>query len=80
MAADLERAREVSAACDLFLALGTSLGVYPVAALPEVALRNGARLIVMNAEPTPFDEVADVVVRSPLGTTLPAIVDRVRNT
>ena len=52
--------------------LGTSLGVYPAAALPEIALRNGARLIVMNAEPTPFDAVADVVVRTPLGEALPA--------
>jgi NAD-dependent deacetylase len=80
VADDLERAHEVSAESDLFLALGTSLGVYPVAALPEVALRNGARLVVMNAEPTPFDAVADAVVRAPLGEALPAIVDRVRNT
>jgi NAD-dependent deacetylase len=80
VAADLERAGEVSARSDLFLALGTSLGVYPAAGLPEVALQNGARLIVMNAEPTPFDDVADVVVRTPLGEALPEIVDRVRNT
>ena len=76
VAADLERANEVSAESDLFLALGTSLGVYPAAALPEVALRNGARLVVMNAEPTPFDAVADVVVRAPLGDALPTIVER----
>jgi NAD-dependent deacetylase len=80
VAADLERANWVSAASDLFLALGTSLGVYPAAALPEVALRNGARLVVMNAEPTPFDDLADVVVRAPLGEALPAIVEKIRNT
>jgi NAD-dependent deacetylase len=78
--ADLVRANRAAAGSDLFLALGTSLGVYPAAALPEVALHNGARLIVMNAEPTPFDPLADVVVRTPLGHALPEIVGRVRNT
>jgi NAD-dependent deacetylase len=80
VAADLERANRAAAGCDLFLALGTSLGVYPAAALPEVALYNGARLVVMNAEPTPFDAEAAAVVRAPLGEALPALVERVRNT
>jgi NAD-dependent deacetylase len=76
VAADLERAGEAAAGSDLFLALGTSLGVYPAAGLPEIALRNGAVLIVMNAEPTPFDRVAEAVVRTPLGEALPALVER----
>jgi NAD-dependent deacetylase len=80
VAADLERANRAAAGCDLFLALGTSLGVYPAAALPEIALHTGARLIVMNAEPTPFDGVADAVVRSPLGEALTSVVERMRNT
>jgi len=71
---DLERAQRAALGCDLFLAVGTSLGVYPAAALPEIALRQGARLVVMNAEPTPFDPVADAVVRAPLGVALPALV------
>jgi NAD-dependent deacetylase len=74
VAADLERAQRVARRCDVFLAVGTSLGVYPAAALPEIALRHGARLVVMNAEPTPFDTLADAVVRSPLGVALPALV------
>jgi NAD-dependent deacetylase len=78
VAADLERAQRAALACDLFLAVGTSLGVYPAAALPEIAVRQGARLVVMNAEPTPFDPVADAVVRTPLGVALPALVGRLR--
>jgi NAD-dependent deacetylase len=75
--ADLERAQAAAAACDLFLAVGTSLGVYPAARLPEIAVRAGARLVVMNAEETPFDDVAEVVVRDPLGTVLPDLIARV---
>jgi NAD-dependent deacetylase len=75
VAADLEHAQLAAARSDLFLAIGTSLGVYPAAALPEIALANGARLVVMNAEPTPFDGVAAAVVRDPLGTALPALMD-----
>ena len=72
--ADLERAQRAAASADLFLALGTSLGVYPAAALPEVALVNGARLVIANAEPTPYDRAADAVIRAPLGELLPALV------
>lgn len=75
---DLERAQQAAAACDVFLAAGTSLGVYPVAALPEIALTDaGARLVVMNAEPTPLDLHADAVLRERLGELLPALVARV---
>ena len=75
--ADLERAQAAAADCDLFLAIGTSLGVYPAARLPEIAVRAGARLVVMNAEETPFDDVADAVLRDPLGTLLPDLVARI---
>ena len=77
VAADLERAQRAALRSDLFLAVGTSLGVYPAAALPEIAVRQGARLVVMNAEATPFDSAADAVVRTPLGIALPALVERV---
>ena len=60
----------------VFLALGTSLGVYPAAALPEIALRAGARLVIVNAEETPFDPVADAVLRDQLGDVLPALAAR----
>jgi len=77
VAADLERAMEAARGCDVFVAVGTSLGVYPANSLPTLALRHGARFVVMNAEPTPFDSYADAVVRSPLGEALPALVARV---
>jgi NAD-dependent deacetylase len=75
--ADLARAHAAASRADLFLAIGTSLAVYPAAGLPESGLANGARLVVMNAEPTPFDDVATVVVRERLGTVLPAIVEAI---
>ena len=77
--ADLERAQRAAARADLFMALGTSLGVYPAAALPEIALRNGARLVIFNAQKTPFDDVADALDRGSLGTVLPALVRQVGN-
>ena len=67
-------ARRSPPRADVFLAIGTSLGVYPAAGLPEIALRNHARLVILNAEPTPFDAAADAIVREQLGTALPAIV------
>ncbi len=77
VAADLERSQIAAGTADVFVAIGTSLGVYPAAALPEIARRNGARLVILNAEETPFDEVADAVVREQLGAVLPALVARV---
>jgi NAD-dependent deacetylase len=74
---DLERAQRAAAGADVFLAAGTSLGVYPAAALPELALRRGATLVVLNAETTPFDPLADFVLRDRLGELLPAMVERV---
>ena len=75
--ADLDRASRAAMACDLFLAAGTSLGVYPAAGLPELAVRAGARLVIVNGEETPFDPVADAVMHVPLGEVLPALVDLV---
>jgi NAD-dependent protein deacetylase/lipoamidase len=77
IANDLERAYEASAACDLFLAVGTSLVVYPVADLPRVALQAGAPLVIVNAEETPYDRVAASVIRERIGEVLPQIVDLV---
>ncbi len=74
---DLERAHRAAKRCDLFVALGTSLGVYPAAGLPEVALQGGARLVIGNAQPTPFDSFAAAVSAAPLGEVLPALVARV---
>jgi len=60
---------------DVMLVVGSSLVVYPAADLPLVALRSGAKLIIVNAEPTPFDEQAAVVVHGKSGDVLPEIVD-----
>jgi NAD-dependent deacetylase len=67
----------MAAEADVFLAIGTSLAVYPAAALPDIALGNRARLVIINAEPTPYDPVADIVLRDPIGIVLPEIVDLV---
>jgi NAD-dependent deacetylase len=72
---DLARAQAMAARSDVYLAIGSSLTVYPAAALPEIALRRGARLVVMNAQDTPFDDLADAVLRDRLGDVLPALVD-----
>ena len=70
----LARAEEAAAAADFFLAVGTSLTVYPVARLPEIALASGARLIIVNAEPTDFDERAHAVLRGQAGAVLTALM------
>ncbi|HEX7195974.1 MAG TPA: Sir2 family NAD-dependent protein deacetylase [Candidatus Limnocylindria bacterium] len=70
----LARAEDFAASSDLFLAVGTSLTVYPVARLPELALEAGARLVLINAEPTPLDDRAHAVLRGRIGDILPALV------
>ena len=77
VAADLHRAQVSAGRADVFLAVGTSLAVYPAAGLPDIARRNGARLVILNAEATPFDAVADAVVRDQLGEVLPSLAARV---
>jgi NAD-dependent deacetylase len=69
----IERAMRAGAAADLLLALGTSLQVYPVAAIVPAALAAGARVVILNAEPTPFDEMVDAVLHRPIGGILPAL-------
>lgn len=74
----LERAHLAANRANVFLALGSSLVVHPVAMLPQTAVRAGARLVVANAEPTPYDQVADVVVSDDLVEILPELVQRLR--
>ena len=74
---DLERAQLAAANSDLFLAIGTSLTVYPVAALPEMALQAGARLVILNAQETPYDPAAAAILRDGIGEVLPRIVELV---
>ncbi|MFJ9770096.1 SIR2 family NAD-dependent protein deacylase [Kitasatospora sp. NPDC101157] len=72
----LQQADAVAKACDLFIAVGTSLQVFPVAGLPLIAVETGAELIIVNAEPTPYDEAAAEVIREPISTALPELVRR----
>jgi len=72
---DLMRSQLAAAEADVFLAAGTTLTVYPAAGLPEIALNNGARLVIFNAQETPFDDWASAVRRDQLGDVLPAVVE-----
>jgi len=72
---EMARAEAATLACDLFLVLGSSLVVYPAAAFPLLAKRNGARLVIINREETPQDEAADLVVHAGIGPTLSRAVD-----
>lgn len=70
----LDSSVEAAAGCDVFIAVGTSLSVFPAAGLVDVALRSGARVVVCNAEPTMYDRHADAVIREQIGKALPAMV------
>jgi NAD-dependent deacetylase len=74
VAADLERSFDAASSCDLLITVGTSLGVYPIAEVVPTALRAGAGLVIVNAEPTPFDPHADVVLRGSISEVLPLVV------
>jgi NAD-dependent deacetylase len=71
----LRRALAAARACEVFLALGTSLVVYPVAMLPRVALDGGARLVIFNESETPYDRLADAVIRDRIGRSLPRLME-----
>jgi NAD-dependent deacetylase len=70
----LRRAVTAATESDLLLAVGTSLQVHPVAGLVDVALSAGARVVIVNAEPTPYDSEVDAVLRGRIGDILPALV------
>jgi NAD-dependent deacetylase len=71
----IDKAMRVAAEADLLLAVGTSLRVYPVAGVLPVAKRAGARVVIVNAEATPLDGIADAVLGGPIGETLNRIVE-----
>ena len=66
------RAEAETQQCDLFLVLGSSLVVTPAALFPVKAKQYGARLVIVNREPTPLDEIADLVLNTEIGPTLTA--------
>ena len=65
---------QVSEECDLLLAVGSTLSVYPAANCVPVAKAAGARVVILNGGPTDMDAIADAVLNGPIGTLLPAIV------
>jgi NAD-dependent deacetylase len=73
--AAIQQAFTLAREADVMIVVGSSLVVYPAADIPLVAVRSGAQLIVINAEPTPFDELAAVVIRGKSGEVLPEIVE-----
>lgn len=70
----LDRAFDAAAEAGVFMAIGTSLRVHPAASRVDVAVESGARLLIVNAEPTPYDELADDVVRESIETAVPALI------
>ncbi|MEU8762655.1 Sir2 family NAD-dependent protein deacetylase [Streptomyces sp. NPDC048659] len=74
----LANATAIAKAAEVFLAVGSSLQVHPAAALAGIASEHGARLIIVNAEPTPYDPLAAELIREPIGTALPELLERLR--
>jgi NAD-dependent deacetylase len=72
----MRRAQDLASSCDLFLAIGSSLVVWPAAGFPLQARRSGAQLVIINREPTEFDDIADLVVREDIGTVLAPFIVR----
>ena len=75
---ETEEAYHRSSLCDLFMVVGSSLVVQPAASMPLVAKRNGAKLVIVNRDPTPYDDMADLVVHGQAGSTLGSILEHVK--
>ncbi len=75
----MRRAKEVSLACDLFLAIGSSLVVFPAAGFPALAKEAGSRLVIINREPTELDPLADLVIRAEIGAVMSEAVALTRS-
>ena len=70
----MRRAQDLAQSCDLLVSIGSSLVVWPAAGLPLLAKRSGATLVIINREPTDFDDIADLVVRADIGMVLEPFV------
>jgi NAD-dependent deacetylase len=77
---EMERAERATRACDFFLVLGSSLVVFPAAGFPLAAKRGGAKLAIVNREPTELDQIADLVLNAEIGPTLGAALDEAGET
>src|SRR5262245_21568993 len=74
---DIRRAERAAVSCDLLLAIGSPLAVFPAAGVVPIAKSAGARVVILNAEPTEMDGLADAIVRGPIGQILPVLVGEV---
>ncbi len=70
----MARAQDETMSCDLFIVLGSSLVVYPAAGFPQIAKRKGARLVILNRDPTDQDDTADLVLHGEIGPTMSRVV------
>jgi NAD-dependent deacetylase len=75
---ETQEAYHRSSTCDLFIVIGSSLVVQPAASMPLVAKRNGARLVIINRDPTPYDDMADIVVHGQAGPTMASVLEHVK--
>ena len=75
VAHDLARAEAAARDCDLLLAVGSTLSVYPVAGLVPIAKETGARIVIVNGEPTAMDDTADAVLVGDLNKLLPSVLN-----
>ena len=74
---EMERAAEASMAADLYISIGSSLVVEPAASFPRLAKQAGARLVIVNNQETPLDDMADLVIREQIGPTLTLVVEHI---
>jgi len=74
VAEDLRRATRAASECDLLLAIGSTLAVFPAASLVPIAHHHGAAIVIVNAEETEFDAMAHAIVRMPIGEAVPAMM------
>jgi len=75
IASDLQRAERAAQECDLIFAIGSKLSVYPAAAVVPIAKQSGARVLILNADETDMDHLADAVIRGRIGEILPRLID-----
>ena len=75
---ETEEAYQRSSLCDLFIVIGSSLVVHPAASMPLIAKRNGAKLVIINRDPTPYDDMADLTIHGQAGPIMSRILENVR--
>jgi len=75
---ETQEAYHRSSTCDLFIVIGSSLVVQPAASMPLVAKRNGARLVIINRDPTPYDDMADIVIHGQAGPTMASVLEYIK--